>query len=601
MGAAHGGQVVCSSATADLVRAAVPAGVALVDLGEQRLRDLSDPMRVFQIYGPGLASRFPPLRSLDAFPGNLPLQLSSFIGREEELERVAKALGDARVVTLTGAGGVGKTRMALQAAADMLPRFQDGAWLVELASVRDPDRVPEAIAAVLQVTTRPGLSLEESLTAYLSHQTLLLVMDNCEHLLRPVAALVGRIEASCPGVRVLATSREGLGLRGEQLLVVPSLGLPDDTWNLESLAGCSAVRLFTDRARAVKPDFVIDASNAAGVAQICVRLDGIPLAIELAAARIPTLHPAELSRRLDRRFRLLTGGDRLAVERHQTLRAAIDWSYELCLPPEQKLLARLSVFAGGCTLEAIEAVCSGDPIDVDDVVDLLANLVARSLVVADHTGLDARYRMSETIRQYGEERLAEADETEIVRARHADHYIAFLARCGAELSGPQELAWVARLAAEYDNYRAAMTFALQNGDVERAMALLGDLPPWIYLFSELAVLDPEPVLALPGAPDHPESSRALAFTAQRAFWVNDYRRALELVERSETAERRLGPGSNAVEVEVLRRNILAIITANTGDIRLGADISLQAAETAHAAGRLSLAGWLAGGGAQYLS
>jgi predicted ATPase len=601
MGVAHGGQVVCSSATADLVGGALPEGLGLLDLGEHRLRDLSGRLRVFQVCGPGLASRFPPLRSLEGFPGNLPLQLSSFVGREDELERVAKALGDARVVTLTGVGGVGKTRLAVQVAAELLPRFSDGAWLVELAAVRDPERVADSVGAVLRVMARPGLSLEESLVAFLRDRTLLLVLDNCEHLLRPVAALVADIEAACPGVRVLATSREGLGLRGEQLLVVLSLGLPDDTSDVERLAGCEAVRLFVDRARTGKADFVLDAANAAAVAQICIRLDGIPLAIELAAARIPTLHPVELARRLDRRFRLLTGGDRLAVERHQTLRAAIDWSYDLCSPPEQRLLARVSVFAGGCTLEAVEAVCSGDPINDEDVVDLLTNLVARSLVVADHTGLDARYQLLETIRQYAEERLGEAGEIEIVRARHADHYAAFLARCGTEMSGPQESVWVTRLAAEYDNYQAAMNFALQDGDVERAMALLGDLPPWIQLFSELAVLDPEPVLALPGAADHPGSSRALAFAAQRAFWVNDYRRALEFVERSEAAERRLGPGPDATDVDAERRVVLAIVAANTGDIRRGAHLFLQAAETAHAAGRLTMAAWLAGSGGQYLS
>jgi predicted ATPase/class 3 adenylate cyclase len=601
MGAAHGGQVVCSAATADLVGAALPEGVGLVDLGEHRLRDLSGRLHVYQVCGQGLVARFPPLHSLEGIPGNLPLQLSSFIGREDELGLAAKALDEARLVTLIGAGGVGKTRLAVQAAAAVLPRFSDGAWLVELAAVRDPERVADAVAAVLRVMARPGLSLAESLVAFLRNQSLLLVMDNCEHLLRPVAALVAHIEAACPNVRVLATSREGLGLRGEQLLVVPSLGLPHDVSNFERMAGSEAVRLFVDRARTVRADFRLDESNAAAVAQICVRLDGIPLAIELVAARIPTLHPAELARRLDRRFRLLTGGDRLAVERHQTLQAAIDWSYDLCSSSEQRLLARLSVFAGGCKLDAVEAVCAGDPIDAEAVVDALANLVARSLVVANHTSRDARYALLETIRQYGDERLGEAGESEIVRVRHADNYIAFLGRCSAELSGPEEPAWVARLAAEYDNYQAAMNFALQTRDVERAMTLLGDLPPWIYLFSGLAVLDPEPVLALPGAADHPGYSRVLAFAAQRAFWVNDYGRALELIERSEVATRRLGPGPDAVDVEALRRSILAIITANRGDIRQGANLSLEAAEAAHAAGRLSLAGWLSGGGAQYLS
>jgi predicted ATPase/class 3 adenylate cyclase len=601
MGAAHGGQVVCSAATADLVGAALPDGVGLVDLGEHRLRDLSGRLRVYQVCGPELMARFPPLRSLEVLPGNLPLQLSSFIGREVELGVVAKALDEVRLVTLTGAGGVGKTRLAVQVAAELLPTFADGAWLVELAAVRDPERVADAVAAVLRVMARPGLSLEESLVAYLRNQSLLLVMDNCEHLLRPAAALVARIESTCPGVRVLATSREGLGLRGEQLLVVPSLGLPHNASNFELLAGSESVRLFVDRARTVRADFRLDESNAAPVVQICVRLDGIPLAIELAAARILTLDPVELARRLDRRFGLLTGGDRLAVERHQTLRAAIDWSYDLCSPSEQRLLARLSVFAGGCTLEGVEAVCAGDPIDAESVVDVLATLVARSLVVADHTGRAARYLLSETIRQYGEERLAEAGETEMVRNRHVDHYIAFLARCASELAGPQERTWVVCLTVEHDNYQAAMNFALRNADVERAMALLGDLPAWIQQDSGLALLDPEPVLALPGAADHPGSSRALAYASARAFWVNDYRRALELIEQSETAERRLSRGPDSADVDALRKHIVAIITATTGDVRRGVELHLHAADAERASGRMTTAAWLAGGGAAYLS
>jgi predicted ATPase/class 3 adenylate cyclase len=418
---AHGGQVLCSQAMADLVRGHLAEGVMLIDLGDHRLRDLSQPIRVYQVGHPKLPSLFPSIRSVDAFPGNLPLQMSSFIGREEELQLVGKTLGEHRVVTLTGVGGVGKTRLALQAAAELLPSFEDGIWLIALAPVRDPEGLAETVAGVFRVTARPGLSVEESLALFLRDQRLLLVLDNCEHLLRRVASLVARIEEACPGVRVLATSREGLGLRGEQILVVPSLALPGEGSNLENLMGSEAVQLFIDRARLVKATFALDAPNAEGVRQICTRLDGLPLAIELAAARIPAMNPTELSRRLDQRFRLLTGGDRVAVERHQTLRAAIDWSYDLCTEAERRLLPRLSVFSGGATLEAVEAVCAAAPVEVDEILDLMSSLVARSLVVADDSGLDTRYRLLETIRQYGVDRLAEAGESEAVRALHADY------------------------------------------------------------------------------------------------------------------------------------------------------------------------------------
>ena len=451
MAVGHGGQIVCSQATADLARDALAEGVELIDLGEHRLRDLSRPERLFQVNAPGLIGTFAPLRSLDSFPSNLPAQLSSFVGREGDVIELAQVLREKRLVTLTGVGGVGKTRLSLQVAAEVLPRFRDGAWFCELAPVRDPAGVVDAVASVFQVTARPGMTLEDSLVAYLGQQELLIVLDNCEHVLRPVAALVRAIEAACPRVRVLATSREGLSVRGEQIIAVASLDVPDDTTNPDAVHACEAVRLFVDRAQGVKTDFVVDATNAEAVAQVCQRLDGVPLAIELAAARIAAMNPGELARRLDRRFRLLTGGDRDAIERHQTLRATIDWSYDLLSEPEQRLLDRLSVFAGGCTLDAAEAVCAGDPIDADDGFELLANLVARSLVVADDTGPDTRYRLLETIRQYGEERLAEHEETDVLRARHCDHYTEFAGVVRGHSYGPGQIEWGARLARDRDN------------------------------------------------------------------------------------------------------------------------------------------------------
>ncbi len=324
MTAAHGGQTVVSGATEMLLRGQLPEGVGLVDLGEHRLRDLGQPIRIFQLVRGGDREDFPPLRTLDSFPGNLPAQVSSFIGRHADVDRVAKALDRSMVVTVTGVGGVGKTRLALQVAAEVLPRYRDGAWLVELAPVRDATGVVSAVAEVFRVTGSAGQSVEDSLLETFSHKQLLLVFDNCEHVLGPTASLVSRIERQCPGVVVLATSREGLAIDGEQILALPPLDSGQPTDEIERLVNTDAVHLFVERARQVKADFVLNDNNTRAVVDICQRLDGVPLAIELAAARVMALSPAELLHRLDRRFQVLSGGRRGAVERHATLRAAID-------------------------------------------------------------------------------------------------------------------------------------------------------------------------------------------------------------------------------------------------------------------------------------
>jgi predicted ATPase/class 3 adenylate cyclase len=539
MSAGHGGQVLLSAATESLVRDELPAGCALVDLGEHRLRDLGRPERIFQLVHPDLGRDFGRLRTLDAYPGNLPLQLSSLVGRDDDIERVGQALKDFPVVTLTGVGGVGKTRLALQVAAEVLPQFRDGAWLCELQMVRDPAGVVDAVAAVFRVSARPGQSLEESLVTYLQDQKLLIMLDNCEHLLRPVAGLVAAIEKGCPDVKVLATSREGLNLRGEQILGVPSLGVPDNDADLGGIAGSEAAQLFVDRARAVKADFSLDVTNTASVGEVCRRLDGVPLAIELAAARVTAMNPAELARRLDRRFRLLTGGERVAVERHQTLRATIDWSYDLLSEPQRRLLARLSVFAGGCTLDAAEAVCAGDPIEAEDVLDLLSDLVARSLVVADDQGPETRYRLLETIRQYGEERLGEVGETEDLRQRQARHYAEFASLVKSQIYGPEQLEWAARLARERDNLHLAFAYALDRQDVEAGFGLCQ--VPWLFMqVNELVDFDPAQLLAIPGAAQDPGYPVALVKSAILAWYRDaDRQSALRLCAEAEAADKRL--------------------------------------------------------------
>jgi predicted ATPase/class 3 adenylate cyclase len=551
MAVAHGGQIVCSPATADLVGGHLPAGVSLADLGVHRLRDLSEPLRVFQVVGDGLPSQFPPLLSMDAFPGNLPLQVSSFIGRDLELARVAKALGEARVVTLTGVGGVGKTRLALRAAAEELPRYREGAWLVELQAVRDPAAVAGAVAAVFRLADRAGMSTLEVLIDFMQSKQLLLVLDNCEHLLDPVAELVDALERACPGLLVLATSREGLALEGERVVPVPSLSAPTADADRATVINCEAVGLFVDRAGWVDPDFALTESNTLAVAQICRRLDGLPLAIELAAARIGAMTPAELARRLDRRFDTLAGGRRRAVQRHQTLRAAIDWSYELCREGERRLLARLSVFAGGCTEEAAEEVCGTDPLSSGEVFELLAGLVAKSLVVAQRDGATTRYRLLETIREYGEDRLADYGDTDQLRRRHAEYYCRLEALLVERLGGPDQLPAGRRLAAEQDNLLAAVNYAVDIADADLALRLVRHGPgPGAQLGFGLRLPIPV-ILDLPGATDHDLYPYALAASAAAAATRGELDHIEGSCQEALQASRRLSSQHERLWVEFL--------------------------------------------------
>ena len=377
-----------------------------------------------------------------------------------------------RVVTLTGVGGVGKTRLALEVAAEVVPQFRDGAWLAELAGVRDPEAVPDALVSMFGLQVSGGASATATLVEFLRAKELLLVVDNCEHLLRPVAGLVDEVVRGCPGVRVLVTSREGLNVAGERMLGVASLDVPPEGAGLEAIAQCDAVALFVERARAVKASFALDETNADAVAQVCRRLDGIALAIELAAARVAMLTPAEVARRLDQRFRLLAGGQRTTVERHQTLRAAIDWSYELLSETEQLLLDRLSIFVGGFSLEAAEAVTVDGAIDADNVFELLATFVARSLVVADTDGDETRYRFLETIRQYAQDRLDASGDGDRMRSAHAAYFADFVEAAITNLVGRDGLEWQRRFELEFDNVLAARSWATDTPDVDIALRLV---------------------------------------------------------------------------------------------------------------------------------
>ena len=475
MSAGHGGQILVSQTAADLALNALPPDLALHDLGTHRLKDLPRAERIFQLVAPDLPIDFPALRSLDAFPNNLPAELTSFIGRERELAELKPLLSASHLLTLTGPGGTGKTRLALRLAADELETFADGAWLVELAPLGDPTLLTQTVAATLGLQEEQGRATLDVLTDYLRAKTLLLILDNCEHLIESCAQLADGLLRAAPGLKVLATSREALGITGETAFRVPSLELPDalDAQDLERIAANECVRLFVDRASAADPRFHLTEKNAWAVSQICLRLDGIPLAIELAAARIKVFTPDQIAARLDDRFRLLTGGSRTALERHQTLLALIDWSHDLLAEDERIVLRRLSVFAGGWSLDAAQAVC-GDG-SGDEVVDLLTRLVDKSLVMVDDSSesAEARYRLLETIRQYAREKLLASGESGPIRDRHLGYYLRFAEDAEPRLRGADQLAWLGRVETEHDNLRAALAWSLERADAERASRLAG--------------------------------------------------------------------------------------------------------------------------------
>jgi predicted ATPase/class 3 adenylate cyclase len=477
MSAAHGGQTLVTQAVAERTAAQLPAGATLQDLGTVRLRDLASPERVLQLVHPALRAQFPPLRSLEATPNNLAQQLNSFVGRERELAEVRALLGKTRLLTLLGMGGIGKSRLSVQLGAELLDEYPDGVWLVELAPLADPLLVPQALASVLGVKEERGASVTEALLAYVRDKTLLVILDNCEHVVHACADLAKRLLQAGPGVRVLTSSRDVLHVAGETIYQVPTLGVPAadedgaDTVPparphgegrvaapprrparpglVNELGRHAAVQLFLDRAGAVQPSFKLDADSAAAVASICRRLDGIPLALELAAARTRALSVQAIAERLKDRFRLLVSGDQTVLPRQRTLRALIDWSFELLSEPERVLFRRLSVFAGGWTLESAEAVCADEGLDSAEVLDLLAQLVQKSLVVMEPGG--ARYRMLETVRAYALERLQQANEEARVRAHHVEHYLALADEARLQLVGPSQAEWLDQLDREREN------------------------------------------------------------------------------------------------------------------------------------------------------
>jgi predicted ATPase/class 3 adenylate cyclase len=564
--AAHGGQIVLSAATRELTRGALPAGVELRDLGVHRLRDLAEPEHIYQADVSGLCTGFPSLRTLDLHPHNLPVQPTPLLGRERELDAVIGLLrGTPRLVTLTGPGGSGKTRLALQVAAHLVDDFADGVFLVTLAPIRDPGLVAPTIAQTLGVRETEGRPLLDTLKDHLRERSLLLLLDNFEQVIA-AAPLVAELLATCPGLKALVTSRAALHVRGEQEYPVPPLSLPDATRTQapERLSQYAAVALFIERARAVRPDFAVTNENAPAVAEICCRLDGLPLAIELAAARSKSLTPQALLTRLEHRLKLLTGGPRDLPARQQTLRDAIAWSYDLLAVEEQLLFRRLSVFVGGCTLGAAEAVCNaGGDLDID-ILDGVASLVDKSLM-REEDGPDGEpgFLLLETVREFGWEQLEEHAEVAAVRRDHAGFYSRLAEEAQPGLRGVDQGRWLRRLDAEHDNFRAALAWLLERGEARAAMALAVSLGPFWLARWQLSEGRQWLERTLDATDDAPSSLRAQALLGVALLACNQN----ETAAARKTAERGLAI-SEALDDQLgiaAALNVLAEIAHNEAD------------------------------------
>jgi predicted ATPase/class 3 adenylate cyclase len=549
--AAHGGQVIVSEATRGLIRHALPAGVSLRDLGVHRLRGLADTEHLHELVVEGLASDFPPPRTLDARPNNLPLQLTSFVGREEEITEVERLLGQTRLLTLTGPGGSGKSRLALRVAAELLTRFQDGSCFVDLSPVTDPALVPAAVANALGVPEAAGRPIIEGVKEHLRHRELLQVVDNFEQVAE-AGPVIEELLTAAPRLRTMVTSRVVLSLPGEQEYPVPPLHVPDPARlpsDLSAISAVEAVRLFAERAMAANPRFTLTERNAPVVAEITSRLDGLPLAIELAATRTKVLTPEQILSRLERRLSILTSGSRSLPERQRTLRAAIAWSYDLLDPVERRLFARLSVFAGGWTFESAEAVCDPEGLGLD-ALDGLTSLVDKSLVrTIDPSGGPARFSMLETIREFAQEQLEAGDDHEPMRRRHAEHFLGLAVEAEPHLTADDQGEWLDRCDAEHANIRAALRWAIDAGEAGPAQAAAGAL--WRFWQQRGHLAEGrrwlEEVLAMPNGQAR-TAARAKALTGAGGIaWWTDQQAARALYEEALAIERELGDPARLAE------------------------------------------------------
>jgi predicted ATPase/class 3 adenylate cyclase len=527
----HGGQVLVSGVAAHLLQGEMPPETSLRDLGEHRLKDLAQHEHVYQLLAPDLPETFPALLSLNYLSNNLPAQLTSFVGREMVVAEIKALLQQHRLVTLVGTGGAGKTRCAIQVGAELVDGSGDGVWLAELAPISDPSLVAGVIARALSVQESPNRPMLDTLLAYLKRKRLLLILDNCEHVIEEARHVVAAILHACPDVHILATSREGLNSAGEQLYRMPSLSVPSvgQTISPQDVLTFGAPLLFVDRAFSVENRFVLNAENAPHVAELCRRLDGIPLAIELAAARVKVLSPKELAQKLGERFRVLTGGDRSVLPRHQTMRALIDWSYDLLSDDERTLFRKLSIFAGAFTLESATAVCGDGEIDELVVLDLLSSLVDKSLVQAEPVGSRTRYRLLESTRQYAREKLNQSGAYDAVARAHATAYLALAEELGAALETMPDRAWDAWAEPELENIRAALEWTLvTRRDPPLGQRLAGMRPIWVrfgaaegrrWVQAAQALVDTETPATTVAALDLAEAHLASALTQHKSGYA----------------------------------------------------------------------------------
>ena len=562
--AAHGGQILVSETTYCLVRDDLPASISLRDLGEHNLKDLGRPEHIYQPVVADLPSDFPPVNTLDKTKSNLPLSLTSFIGREREMEEIEKLLLQTRFLTLSGPGGAGKTRLATQVVQNLYGFFPDGIWFIDLAPLSKTTLLSQYVINELGMREDAGRSPNEILLDNLRDKTLLMILDNCEHLLPDVAHLAEAMLRNAPNIRILATSREKLGVASEIIWRIPSLSSPDGVpLNIECLMEYESVRLFLDRAKAAKSDFTISVDNAGIIAQICARLDGIPLAIELAAARVRVLSVEEISKRLNDRFHLLVGSQ-IALPRQQTLHALVDWSYDLLTEKERMLLRRLSVFSGGWTLEATEHVCSGRGIQDWEVLDLLTNLIDKSFVNVDICKCRERYRFLETIHKFSQERLSESNEAEEFAQKHAAYFLEKTVDSYGKEWGPEQGRWLEWLDEENDNLRAVLVRLSQvAGNEEALLKLSGSLWKYWeirgYLSEGRAWLDTA-LLKNVGGPDYWRAN-GLGGAGHLARQQGDFEQAKKLHERSLEIFRALGDRLGAAR----QLNALGEIARYVGD------------------------------------
>jgi predicted ATPase/class 3 adenylate cyclase len=578
--AAHGGQVLLSQATYELVAGELPQGVTVRDMGEHQLKDLRQPKHLYQLSIAGLPSDFPPLKSLSASPNNLPVQVTSFVGRTREIAEVKQALVEARLVTLTGPGGTGKTRLALETAAELIDTFRSGVFFVALGPITDARLVASTIAQSLSLAEAAGRSIVDSLKDYLQSKAMLLVLDNFEQVVS-AAPLVAELLAACSQLKFLVTSREGLRIAGERVCPVPPLALPDLAHlpSSESLSQYASVELFVQRARLVKPDFSLSHSSARAVAEICHRLDGLPLAIELAAARIKMLSPSAILARLERRLEFLTGGGRDLPALQQTLRSAIAWSYGLLDEDEQQLFRRVSVFVGGCTVEAVEAV-AGDTPERAPQLDRLESLLDKSLLrQVDGAAGEPRFVMLEVLREYGLEELQASGEPAAIRRRHADYFLALAEQAVASLESAEQVHWMQHMEQEHDNLRVALEWSKA---AEGAGELCLRLAATLGLFWEARGYFSEgrerlsAVLATPTAQARTAArARLLARAAELAYRQSDYPATIELAGESLAICRETGDGQGAASALIKLGNA----ATEVGDYTAAAELLEEALAT----------------------